>query len=145
MIPFYSATTNSFYNSDWRKEYDEAGTWPADAIEVSEEIFLEFALNDPPQGKMRAPNDVGMPSWVDIPPLTKEELAVIANSELSRLISLATQKIQTFQDAVDLGISTPEEEAALLSWKRYRVELSRLPNMAGWPSDIQWPVQPEGN
>ncbi|MCT8189895.1 phage tail assembly chaperone, partial [Pseudomonas monteilii] len=28
------------------------------------------------------------------------------------------------------------------AWKRYRVALNRLPEQAGWPTEIDWPALP---
>lgn len=42
------------------------------------------------------------------------------------LLRAAGERIAALQDAVDLGIETPEEAAALTDWKRYRVDLNRV-------------------
>lgn len=139
----YSPSTNSFYPIDMQPDYEAAGSWPLDGIEVEDSVFQEFTGGVPP-GKMRASGPDGTPIWVDLPPLTPEEELAAANSLRASLLQLAGARIAPLQDAVDLGIATAGEEAALLTWKRYRVELNRLPNVPGWPSDIQWPAQPEG-
>ncbi|XTZ36834.1 tail fiber assembly protein [Salmonella enterica] len=56
------------------------------------------------------------------------------------LMALAIGKIAILQDTVDLGMSTPEEEALLIEWKKYRVLLNRIdPNDV---PDIEWPEEP---
>lgn len=67
------------------------------------------------------------------PPPTQEELdqqkamAINGNISLkSSLMNEATQKRDTLQDAVDMGIATELEEEALPLWKKYRVLLSRV-------------------
>ncbi|HIA0817643.1 TPA: DUF4376 domain-containing protein, partial [Salmonella enterica subsp. enterica] len=39
----------------------------ADTVEVSDDIWLEFAGNHPPEGKQRAAGSDNLPCWVDIP------------------------------------------------------------------------------
>ncbi|MEH3974847.1 tail fiber assembly protein, partial [Escherichia fergusonii] len=45
------------------------------------------------------------------------------------------------QDAVDLGMATEEETAALTEWKKYRVLLNRVDTSVAL--DIEWPMTPE--
>lgn len=54
----------------------------------------------------------------------------------------AALRIAPLQYAHDLGKSTEQEEAALLAWKLYSVDLSRLEQQAGYPAVIDWPVVP---
>lgn len=58
------------------------------------------------------------------------------------LRQMADFKTGTLQDAVDLAEATPEEEAQLPAWKRYRVALNRVPQQAGYPGTIDWPPEP---
>ena len=53
----------------------------------------------------------------------------------------ANLRISVLQDAVDLEMATAEEEAALKSWRRYRVLLSRLQADAKYP-DVKLPAVP---
>ncbi len=52
----------------------------------------------------------------------------------------AQERMAPLQDAVDLGIATAEETAALAAWKAYRVALNRLDISEGEVTD--WPVPP---
>ncbi len=65
-----------------------------------------------------------------------------AQQQQAALRQVADNAIEPLQDAVDLGMATPEESAMLLAWKRYRVELSRVPTQAGYPDEITWPAPP---
>lgn len=73
---------------------------------------------------------------------TADEVLRGALAERDLRLSLAAIRIAPLQDAVDLGESTPEEEAALLAWKRYRVQLNRVDQQVGFPQEIEWPKQP---
>ncbi|WP_422824421.1 tail fiber assembly protein, partial [Xenorhabdus bharatensis] len=70
----YSAKTNAFYPVAWKQAYIKAGSWPEDGIEVSEAVYMEFAIHQPPEGKQRVAGHNGYPTWVDIPPPTPKEL-----------------------------------------------------------------------
>lgn len=65
-----------------------------------------------------------------------------ANAEIVRRRSVADNAIAPLQDAIDVDDATEAEIALLKAWKKYRVALSRLPAMPGYPSVIDWPVAP---
>lgn len=56
------------------------------------------------------------------------------------LMAEAAARIAPLQDAVDLNEATPAETAALTVWKRYRVQLNRIEQQAGYPDTVDWPV-----
>ena len=62
--------------------------------------------------------------------------------EISKRRVAADYAIAPLQDAVDLDDATDAEVAALKAWKKYRVALSRVPDQAGYPDAIDWPVSP---
>ncbi|WP_193139545.1 tail fiber assembly protein [Enterobacter asburiae] len=78
----YSASKNAFYSYEWKGEYDAAGTWPADAVDVSDDVWKEFS-SEPPAGKVRASDSSGMPVWVDKPAPSNLELRKAALTDLS--------------------------------------------------------------
>ncbi|EAW1317818.1 DUF4376 domain-containing protein [Salmonella enterica subsp. diarizonae] len=63
----YSPTQNTFYPDELKQVYIDAGTFPDDTVEVSDDVWLEFAGNHPPEGKQRATGSDNLPCWVDIP------------------------------------------------------------------------------
>ncbi|EEP6366174.1 DUF4376 domain-containing protein [Salmonella enterica] len=63
----YSPTQNTFYPDELKQVYIDAGTFPDDTVEVSDDVWLEFAGNHPPEGKQRAAGSDNLPCWVDIP------------------------------------------------------------------------------
>jgi len=66
--------------------------------------------------------------------------AVIAEIAMRR--AAADKAIAPLQDAVDIDEATDAEVALLKAWKKYRVALNRLPDQAGYPATIDWPVAP---
>lgn len=60
-----------------------------------------------------------------------------AEGTKSRLLQMASGKIEPLQDAVDLDIATDDEKAQLDKWKKYRVLVNRVDT-----SNPDWPEQP---
>ncbi|STD27901.1 Bacteriophage tail assembly protein [Edwardsiella tarda] len=57
---------------------------------------------------------------------TTGELTVQAEQKKQRLLADAAKAIAPLQDAVDIGVATPEEEARLKAWKKFRVGINRV-------------------
>ncbi|GAB4593357.1 phage tail fiber assembly protein [Edwardsiella tarda] len=72
---------------------------------------------------------------------TNEELVAISEKKKLQLLAKAADAIAPLQDAVDLSDATPDEEARLKAWKRFRVEVNRVDTSAA--PNISWPAQPE--
>lgn len=62
-----------------------------------------------------------------------------AEAQRNMLMGEANQQIAILTDAVELGMATPEEQAAYAAWRQYRVQLSRL-DLTQQP--IEWPPKP---
>ncbi|MQL46701.1 tail fiber assembly protein [Photorhabdus khanii] len=138
---YYSAKTNAFYPIELKQNYIASGSLPDDIIEVSDDIYQEYAANNAPEGKYRIAGENGLLEWADIPPATKEELQQYAKNKKQQLILGASEQIAPLQDSVDLGIATEAEKEVLLSWKKYRVMLNRT-DIKQAP-DIEWPEEPK--
>ncbi|MEM6050537.1 tail fiber assembly protein [Erwinia sp. P7711] len=132
----YSPSQNAFLLNSIKELYPE---WPEDAVSVSNEIYTEFS-GLVPQGKCRATGNDGLPVWADEPDPNPKSLIETADYEKSRLRSIADYKIAPLEDAVDLGMATDDEKSLLTSWKKYRVNLSRIDTSAA--PDLTWPEQP---
>ncbi|UTH73997.1 tail fiber assembly protein [Chromobacterium sp. IIBBL 290-4] len=63
-------------------------------------------------------------------------------AEIAAKRSQADAAIIPLQDAADLKMATTAEEDQLTAWRRYRVELSRVPQQSGYPGKIDWPTLP---
>ena len=129
----FSPSTLGFYPIEMKEEYLTNGSLPSDVIEVSDSIRNEYNFA-PPEGKQLSSSQ-NMPVWIDIPPATREELIADAEREKLRLKAVADDEISWRQDAVDAGIATAEETAALSEWKKYRVMLMRVDTAKPvWPT-----------
>lgn len=94
----------------------------------------------------------------EVPPPTPAEILASQSAKLQLLKQLAeaqkvalSARIGVLNDAIELEMSTPEEEAELptrvlqlKAWKTYAVLLGRVTGQSGWPPEVDWPVQPTG-
>ncbi|OQS45635.1 tail fiber assembly protein [Chromobacterium violaceum] len=71
-------------------------------------------------------------------------LAQKTAAELKQRLADAYAARRPLEDAESIGIATADELQKLAAWKRYCVDLSRLPDLAMWPRlvDADWPKQP---
>lgn len=128
----FSAATGGFYPAD---SLDEYPSLPGDLVDVSTEQYQALQLAQSRDGLRIGAGANGFPAALEKLPPTLEELKQTRDV----LLQLATLRVAPLQDAVDLGIATPEEESALHSWKQYRVTLNRLDLTS---STITWPAPP---
>lgn len=134
----FSPQGNLFYPVSLRDDYESAGGWPADGVDISYELYLEF-IAQPPTGMVRGVAG-GLPVWVAAPPLSSDERAASAQAKKAALRLTADSAIAPLQDAVDLDDATDEEVTQLMAWKQYRVALNRVDITA---DDIVWPELPQ--
>lgn len=136
----YSAKTNAFYPVSLKADYEAAGTWPDDGVEVDEETFAIF--NPPPDGKMRIPGDNGYPTLVDIPPPTKSELIAAAAAKKAALLATIAPAIAVWQTKLLMGRKlTAAETVSLNAWLDYSDALEAIDTDTA--PDIEWPVKPQ--
>lgn len=141
MKSVYSPSQHAIYNSAFYTDYQRAGTWPSDGIEISDEDALKFNGSNEPSGKMLDHKDSAL-CWSDrpAPELTKDQLAAQAEQKKSSLRANAESEIEWRRDAIDLQIATDEEAAALVEWKKYRILLNRVDTST--TQTIEWPQAP---
>lgn len=71
------------------------------------------------------------------------DLLLDVREKQQALMQLAGAAIAPLQDASDLGEATQAEQARLIAWKRYRVELNRIEQQSGYPQAVVWPTVPD--
>lgn len=111
----YDAVTNAFYPLALKSIYQESGSWPAKGVDVDEETYEEF--QNPPTGKVRAPDSEGNPSWVDIPPASNADLRKAALSALSNIYQDDIEKLNRawLAAAVNDGANETTKKDAVLA------------------------------
>lgn len=126
---FYSPGTRGFYQSVVHKEI------PADAIEIDADEY--HRLLEGQQNGMEI-----TPGGDSRPVLTAPVIDYVAQAQQIKnsLRMHADAEISWRQDAVDAGIETAGETAALAEWKKYRVLLMRIDTSKA--PYIEWPTPP---
>lgn len=138
---YYSAKDCGFLFLAERAAYDAAGTWPSDAVEVTEEEWRVFGQQPPPAGMRRGSDDLGRPAWIK--PVVSEE-DVIAQErawrgrELTSTDSLVSRHRDQVESASPTSLSTEEYQEL----QRYRSELRDWPNRQGFPDALLRPEAP---
>ncbi|WP_192559912.1 tail fiber assembly protein [Pseudomonas allokribbensis] len=76
--------------------------------------------------------------------LTYEDHLTLASIYMQQRFDETTRRLMfnPLQCKVDLGIATPADEAALITYKRYIIAVSEVVNQPGYPSTINWPATP---
>lgn len=110
-----------------------------DQVEITDEYWSELVIGQA-GGKVITTDESGRPVLIDVTPQTHEQLVTAAEQKKTSLRIAADSEIAWRQDAVDAGIATDEEVAALAEWKKYRVLLMRVDTSKA--PDIEWPHQP---
>lgn len=136
----FSPSENSFYSMKFYGDYLESKTWPSDGVKVSDDTFNEYAVSSPPVGKVRGVNSLGMPCWIDIPPLSKNELIAAAEVEKVAKVECAQQRISLWQTQLMLGMISDADKAKLIEWMHYITALQAVDTSTA--PDINWPQQP---
>lgn len=131
MTIYYSQETGGLY-----PDGEKYKSMPPDAVEITADLYSEL-INGQSAGKNITPNGSGLPYLSD--PVIDH--VADAAAMRSGLRAVADAEIAPLQDAVDLGIATYAEAAALTEWKKYRVMLMRIDTSKS--PDIEWPVPPQ--
>lgn len=71
---FWSPSTLSFYPESLKPVYEQSGSWPSDAISVTQEERESYTTSDAPEGKVRGAGKNGRPAWVNKPAVSEEDV-----------------------------------------------------------------------
>ncbi|WP_168189592.1 tail fiber assembly protein [Limnobaculum zhutongyuii] len=139
---YYSPAENLMYSDINQSAYEASKTWPLDLIEISADTFSEYA-GTPPSGKKRGSTDGGLPTWIDIPPPTKEELTAAMEMKKNMAVDNANAIINRYNwpSKLTLGRLSDVEKIRFNAWLDYidaviAVDASKAP-------DIKLPIPPE--
>lgn len=137
----WDAKNNLLLSYVLKAEYEAAGMWPENGIDVSDEVAAEFT-GQPPEGKTIGVGADGMPAWVDIPPPTREELISAAEQVRQQLLAHADAVILDWRTELMLGKISDANRAKLSAWLAYKNEVKSA-DVTTAPEHVNWPVPPE--
>lgn len=121
---------------------ENTGTWPEDAVEVDDNIYLEFTA-EPPEGKMRIAGENGLPVWGDLTPPTREEMIKAAEQQQQQLIDSAMQSVSVIQLKLQAGRILVDSEKAKLNAVLDYIDSVTAIDITAAPGSINWPFAPE--
>ncbi|WP_083860563.1 tail fiber assembly protein [Chromobacterium haemolyticum] len=159
MAVHFSKSMMAFFPDTLRAAYEKNGCWPEDAVPIADELYERVALLRPVESTLVINPNNGLPdltdsprpspahwwngaAWEATPAAEAECQRANAERELDRRRAAADAAIAPLEDAVELGMATADELAALKAWKRCRVLLTRVPQQAGYPGAVDWPSTP---
>lgn len=130
--------------SGWELVPDVRGTWygaDGQAVQIDDldADVSGMTREAPPDATHKLVNG----KWQQCPDKVAAAKKAAMDAEVAAGMAEANRQIAVLQDAVDLDMATPEEEAALKAWKKYRVLLSRAQSDAKYP-DVTLPQRPDG-
>jgi len=137
----YSGSVNAFFPYSMQSDYEASGTWPASGVDVEEDVFSEFTA-PAPAGRQRGADDKGYPVWLDIPPLTQEQVTEQAEIEKQSKIDNANAYMNSKQwpGKAAIGRLKGDELAQYNLWLDYLDALEAV-DVTTAP-DIDWPIPP---
>ncbi|KLG02819.1 tail fiber assembly protein [Enterobacter asburiae] len=137
----YSPSENAFYAVALKNTYELSGTWPADALDVSDDISVKY-MAEPPMGKVRVAGADGSPVWADKPEPTHGELIAAADAEKQERIDQANDYMNSKQwpGKAAMGRLKSSEGAQYNEWLDYLDALEAVDTVSA--PDIKWPRPP---
>ncbi|HEI8296062.1 tail fiber assembly protein [Proteus mirabilis] len=137
---YYSPKKNEFYPEQLKQDYLNMGVFPPDVIEVSDEVWLEFAGNLAPEGKIRIAGKNGIPIWEDVPPLSELEIIKTRRKKQEICLNEVMYHIQFWQTQLMLNMINEEDKKKLMEWVKYAQALKDI-DLEN--SEVEFPQKPE--
>lgn len=137
----YSPSENAIYQAALYSEYIASRTWPKDGINITEDDVTQFNGGNKPSEKMLGMVD-GKLAWVDLPPLTPDEVLAQAEVEKQNRIAAANGYINSKQwpGKAAIGRLKGDELSQYNLWLDYLDALEVVDTSTA--PDIIWPEKP---
>lgn len=135
----YSASLNMICAVALKHDYELAGTWPGDAVELEQSTALEF-MGEAPEDKIMRSGPDGLPEWADTPPPSPAQLSEQAEQRKTSLLEMAQDAISIWQTKLLLGRISDADKASLNAWLDYIDAVQTLDVRS--PEAISWPDSP---
>ncbi|MBW9528665.1 tail fiber assembly protein [Escherichia coli] len=132
---FYDAVDNGFYIEP------ESRFIPESAIEISVNLYNQFAGIAWPEGKMLGADSTGLPAWVDAPPPKHEEQIAAAEQYRQQRLQQIDEVTADWRVELMLGDISDEDKAKLSEWMAHKKAVKAVDTSTA--PDVIWPEQPE--
>ncbi|PUA46991.1 phage tail protein [Pseudomonas protegens] len=132
---YYSKSTGSTYITGLH------GSMPADAVEISEDLYLSV-IGNPAPGKIRAHDDRGLPYLVDAPEVVPDPKAQERQWRDAELASVMWLR-ERHRDQLEVEAPTTLTDGQLKELLVYMQALRDWPQSADFPDSKHRPERPE--
>ena len=142
MSAYFIPSVPTFIPESWKNDGTyTAENWPQEAILLSDIETETYWMKEPPEGKTLGVIG-GKPSWIDIPPPTKEALVKLAESERQRRIDAANEFLNSKQwpGRAAIGRLKGDDLLQYNLWLDYLDALEVVDTSSG--TGIEWPDKP---
>ena len=132
----FSPSLLGFYAVDLKPSFDLNGSWPIDAVEITEEVWAQFAGASSPNGMMLDADENSQPVWVPVPPPPPPSQSELADAMLKAGIQITSISNPTLDGTYPCDAASTAEETGLL-----------VALVAGlqWPNGVAVRVDVDGN
>lgn len=136
----FSPSKEAFFARAWQQEYIDSGTWPEDALIISDDLYYQYSSAPPPGKKLISVDN--LPAWGDVPPPTHEELIAAAEQVRQQLLAHADATMLDWRTELMLGELSDANRAKLSAWLAYKNDVKAV-DVTTDPEHVSWPVPPE--
>lgn len=134
---FYSKSKNMWFPPEFKKAYEASGTWPEDAKDYPDEVYVAVVRN---RGNMIMQPDInGDPVLVDPAPLAPKQLAIGIRAARDWRIAEIAWRYERIARQKRLGL-TPTDDIAELD--KYVQDLADITLQSTFPQSVIWPEVP---
>lgn len=139
---FFSASKNTFILKSWKTDGTySAETWPADAVEVSEQEVNTY-WKTPPLGKTLG-SEGGRPVWVDLPAPSLEDIAGSERSWRNGELAAVMWLRERHRDQQEIGGDTTLSQVQFAELLIYIQALRDWPQSPDFLDREHRPVPPD--
>ncbi|ENZ0435959.1 tail fiber assembly protein [Enterobacter hormaechei] len=135
---YFSAVNGGFYLSSLRANYENAGTWPDDALPISDRWY-RYLINGQTMGKIIAANEYGQPILQAI----KVDYPAVAKDQKGQLIIDAMQSVSVIQLKLQAGRTLSASESEKLNRTLDYIDDVESTPIESVTGLVDWPLQPE--
>ncbi|MNB71238.1 Caudovirales tail fiber assembly protein [compost metagenome] len=134
---YYSAELSGFYFEADKGLYEAVGSWPADALAISENSY-QHLIEGQTQGHSIVPNEKGLPVLKAIEP----DYPAIAEAQKQMLIGEAMQSVSVIQLKLQAGRALSELESSKLAAVLDHIDFLEKVDTESATSPVNWPSMP---
>jgi hypothetical protein len=111
----FSPSLLGFYANMLRPSYEAANSWPPDPVEITDDVWAQYAGTTAPPGQTLGADVTGQPIWVDLPPPPPPTLAQQATAMITAGIQIVSTGNPALNGTYSCSALASSQEASLLA------------------------------